>query len=233
MRIPHGSQLRVLAALCVALAWAGISRAGQPEPFEQLFGYTAFPAGERDFPRYLEKHWTRVLQAERQSPCLERTTSCLQPADAPQWVKLAAKAPSMEELTLLRTVNAFFNKFPAASDMKIYGVSDYWPSLAEFFRHRSGDCKAYTLAKYFALRALGVPDGKLRIVVARQTRFKANHSMLAVATSKGVFIMDDLVRPPDLIQPQEKLHSEFIPLFMLNETGRWSFRQLDAKYSNP
>jgi len=214
----------ILAALCLVLACAGMAWAATP--FEELFGHRAYPAaGQKDFPRYLERRWDKVLKAERGSPCLQRAASCLSAADAPQWLALAGKASSMDELTLLRSVNAFFNKFPAASDMKNYGVADHWPTLAEFFKHRSGDCKAYTLAKYFALRALGVPDDKLRIVMAHQPKYNLNHSVLAVATAKGVFILDDLVRPIDLIQPQEKLRSEYIPLFMLNETGRWTFRQ--------
>ena len=132
----------------------------------------------------------------------------------------------MDELTLLRTVNAFFNKFPYASDMENYGMDDYWPTLADFFSRRSGDCKAYALAKYFALRALGMPDDKLRIVLLMHipTR-KANHAVLAVDTARGVFILDSHTRPIDLILPQEKFSLQFIPFFMFNEKGRWTFRQ--------
>jgi len=54
---------------------------------------------------------------------------------------------------------------------------------------------------------------------------KANHAMLAVDTAKGVFILDNNTRPLDLILPQEKLRSQFIPLFMINAEGRWTFNQ--------
>ena len=201
------------------------AQGAQPDPFERLFGHQAQPAGKKDFPVYIEVQWTRVLKAELSSPCLQRTASCLPPADAPQWLYLAGKAPAMDEMTRLRTVNAFFNKFPAVSDKENYGKVDHWPTLAEFFSHRSGDCKAYTLAKYFALRVLGVDDDKLRIVVVRIPANKINHAMLAVATAKGVFILDNNARPIDLILPQEKLASQFVPLFMLNEKGRWTFKQ--------
>ena len=219
------SCLPFFCTCCLLLLLAPAQAAQQDGPFEQLFGYQAFSAGAKDFSVYLEKHWTRVLQVEQDSPCLQRTTSCLPPADALQWRYLASKAPAMDEMELLRAVTAFFNKFPSASDMENYGVQDRWPTLAEFFNLRSGDCKAYTLSKYFALRALGLQDDKIRIVLVHLHQRKANHAVLAVSTARGVFILDNNMRPLDLILPQEKFNSQFIPLFMLNENGRWTFRQ--------
>jgi predicted transglutaminase-like cysteine proteinase len=195
------------------------------DPFARLFGYKAVPAEEKDFPFYIERQWTRVLNAEQATPSLLRGASCLPPVDAPHWLYLAGKAHAMSEMDLLRSVSAFFNKFPPASDMRNYGVHDRWPTLADFFGHRSGDCKAYALSKYFALRALDVQDDKLRIVLVRIPRRAVNHAVLAVAVAKGVFILDNLSRPKDLILPQEKFHSHYIPLLMLNEKGRWLFQQ--------
>jgi len=202
----------------------GAQAAQQVDPFERLFGRQSFPASTKDFPVYIAQHWTRVLKEEQDNPCLQRTRSCLPAADAPHWLYLVNKAPTMDEMTLLRTVTAFFNKFPSASDLENYGVEDRWPTLADFFSRRSGDCKAYTLSKYFALRALGLKDNVLRIVLVHIPKRRANHALLAVSTAKGVFILDNNTRPIDLILPQEKFSSQFIPLFMFNETGRWTFR---------
>jgi predicted transglutaminase-like cysteine proteinase len=209
----------LLQGLCLS------APAAQPQdPFERLFGRQAFPPGTNEFPAYIERQWTRVLKAEQDKPCLQTTASCLPLADAPHWLYLVGKAPAMDEMTLLRTVTAFFNKFPSASDMENYGVEDRWPTLEDFFSRRSGDCKAYTLSKYFALRALGLQDDRVRIVLVHIPKRKANHALLAVNTDRGVFILDNNTRPLDLILPQEKFNSQFIPLFMLNEQGRWTFR---------
>ena len=229
MHIDNALMRPRLVCLCLAcLLLTGLlpqtMAARQHDPFERLFGRQAFPAAAKDFPPYIEQHWARVLQAEQDKPCLQVNASCLPPADAPQWLYLVSKAPAMDEMTLLRTVNAFFNKFPSASDMQNYGVEDRWPTLEDIFNRRSGDCKAYTLSKYFALRVLGVPDDKLRIVLAHLPKRKRNHAMLAVNTDKGVFILDNNTRPLDLILPQEKFSSQCIPLFMLNEKDRWTFR---------
>jgi predicted transglutaminase-like cysteine proteinase len=230
--------LILLAWLACCMPFSGLivpARAEErPDPFERLFGHKASIA-RQNFPANIEQHWRRVLHAEHDSPCLLRNTSCLPPGDAPQWLKLAGKAPAMEELELLRAVNGFFNNFPFATDMENYGVEDRWPTMADFSSRRSGDCKAYAVTKYFALRALGVPDEKMRIVLVHLYRRKVNHAVLAVDTAKGVFILDGNARPKDLILPQERCGSMFTPLYMLNEKARWTFRPdkelLRAKYS--
>jgi len=202
-----------------------VQAAQQNDPFEQLFGYRAFLAGPGDFPFYFERHWTRILQTEQDTPCLQRSASCLPLSDATHWVYLANSAPAMDELRLLRTINAFFNKFPYASDKVTYGVVGYWPTLAEFFSRRSGDCKAYTLSKYFALRALGVHDAQLRIVLGYKVKGREYHSLLMVNTTKGIYILDNTTRPIDLILPHATPPFQFIPLFMFNAKERWTFKQ--------
>jgi predicted transglutaminase-like cysteine proteinase len=197
----------------------------QNDPFGQLFGRQAFPAGTQDFPVHIRKHWLKVLQAEQKDPCLQRDASCLPQAEAPSWLYLVRKAPSMNETELLRTVNAFFNKFPSVPNLESYGAGDSWPTPRDFLNRRAGDGKAYALAKFFALRALGVPDDRLRIVLAHLPERKATHALLAVATAKGIFILDNAVRPTDLILPQSHFASRCLPLVMFNAAGRWTFRQ--------
>jgi predicted transglutaminase-like cysteine proteinase len=222
----HPLLLRLLCLLvCASLPVLPARAAQQGAPFEQLFGRQAFAAGTQDFPLHIRKHWLRLLQTEQRNPCLQRDASCLPQADAPQWLYLVRKAPAMKEMELLRAVNAFFNKFPSAQDVESYGVNDRWPTPADFAGRRSGDRKAYALSKYFALRALGMRDDALRIVLAHLPERKATHALLAVATAGGVFILDNAVRPIDLILPQEHFASRCIPLVMFNEKGRWTFRQ--------
>ena len=214
-----------LLACAVLPAPAGAAQTvPQDKGFDRLFGYEALPAGTQELPIHIRKHWLRTLSIEQKKPCLQRDTSCLPQADAPSWLYLAKKASSMEEMELLRTVNAFCNKFPAA-DAENYGPSDHWPVPADLFNRRAGDAKVYALAKYFALRALGVQDDKLRIVLAHLPERKAVHAMLAVATAKGVFILDNAVRPIDLLLPAANYIPRYVPLLMLNEKGRWHFNQ--------
>ncbi len=192
-------------------------------PFARLFGVAAVPVPEAHFPADVERHWQRVLKAEREQPSLGRKSSRLPVAEGGQWLYFAGKAPKMGEMDLLRGVNVFFNRFPSGADIKNYGVEEYWAAPAEFFEKRSGDCEDYVLAKYFALRVFGYDDDRLRIVLLYSVTEKQHHAVLAVNTSKGVFILDNNVRPPELILPQGQFASRYIPRYMLNEKGRWVF----------
>jgi predicted transglutaminase-like cysteine proteinase len=192
-------------------------------PFERLFGREPLPATAQNFPADVERQWRRVLEAETREPSLGLKSSRLPAPHASHWLYFAGKASRMEETELLRGVNAFFNRFPPASDEKNYGMKEHWASPAEFFRHRSGDCEDYVLAKYFTLRLFGLPDDSLRIVLGYDERGKQHHAVLAVRTKKGVYILDNNVRPGELILPQEKYLSRFTPLYMLNAGGRWTF----------
>ena len=214
-----------LLPACIVLSFLPARAAQHGAPFERLFGHQAFPAGTQDFPLHIRKHWLRVIQAEQKDPCLQRDSSCLPPADAQSWLYLVRKAPSMNEMELLRAVNAFFNKFPSIPNLETYNAKDSWPTPRDFLNRRAGDGKAYALTKYFALRVLGMQDDRLRIVLAHLPERRTNHAMLAVATAKGVFILDNAVRPTDLILPQERFASRCLPLVMFNGAGRWTFRQ--------
>jgi len=64
----------------------------------------------------------------------------------------------MEKIT---QVNAIVNRVHYRSDKKQYGTGDYWASPMEFFDNGQGDCEDYAIAKYYALRALGVASNHL------------------------------------------------------------------------
>jgi predicted transglutaminase-like cysteine proteinase len=55
----------------------------------------------------------------------------------------------------------------------------------------SGDCEDYALAKQAELRAAGVPAGAARLATARLASGEM-HAVLAVETSRGTLILDNL-----------------------------------------
>ena len=61
----------------------------------------------------------------------------------------------------LARVNDFFNQFTHKDDSELWGQKDYWATPEEFIGLNSGDCEDDVVAKYFALRSLGVPDKNL------------------------------------------------------------------------
>jgi predicted transglutaminase-like cysteine proteinase len=94
----------------------------------------------------------------------------------------------------LRPVNAFFNGVRSVEDRVQWGVEDYWATPAEFLSSDGGDCEDYAMAKYFALKELGVPAGRLRLVYVRTWRSSGAHMVLAYFSVPGAepLILDNL-----------------------------------------
>ena len=78
----------------------------------------------------------------------------------------------------LEGVNNFFNDVGYLSDVKNYRKKDYWATPWEFLARDRGDCEDYVIAKYFALKYLGIDAKKLYFSYVKSTRFKAPHMVL-------------------------------------------------------
>lgn len=94
----------------------------------------------------------------------------------------------------LLEVNNFFNKVGYGSDSKIFGVSDYWATPFEFLARDKGDCEDYVIAKYFALRHLGVPSDKLYFSYVRVDGYDDAHMVLTYFESKNAapLVLDNI-----------------------------------------
>jgi len=91
-------------------------------------------------------------------------------------------APEMEKVT---KINNFFNRVPYQSDLKTWGVNDYWATMMEFLGRDRGDCEEYATAKYFMLKELGVPTSKMYISYVKATKQKIAHMVLTYFKTKG------------------------------------------------
>ncbi|NCO02507.1 MAG: hypothetical protein GW906_11895 [Epsilonproteobacteria bacterium] len=83
-----------------------------------------------------------------------------------------------DDLAKLNAVNEFYNEVKYSSDIKTYGQKDYWATPYEFLGKDMGDCEDYVIAKYFALRYLGMPAEKLFFTYVKSTKFKETHMVL-------------------------------------------------------
>jgi predicted transglutaminase-like cysteine proteinase len=120
----------------------------------------------------------------------------------------AADARAARELQHLAQVNDYFNRVRFLPDLQHWGAEDYWATPAEFFASDGGDCEDYAIAKYFALRELGVPTVRLRITYVTSSRTRDPHMVLAYYPKPAAepLILDNLdgrIRPasqrPDLV----------------------------------
>jgi predicted transglutaminase-like cysteine proteinase len=113
-------------------------------------------------------------------------------------------------------INTMMNRIPYITDDKNWGVSDYWATPVEFMK-RGGDCEDYAIAKYTALRALGVPEERLRIAIVHDLQKNIPHAILIVYTDEGAMVLDN--------QTPTARYSHTInrykPIFSINRTGWW------------
>jgi len=85
---------------------------------------------------------------------------------------------SASTMKKLNAVNDFFNGVRYTKDINLYKVKDYWATPWEFLGHDKGDCEDYVIAKYFALRYLGIKSEQLYFSYVKSRRFKGAHMVL-------------------------------------------------------
>ncbi len=121
------------------------------------------------------------------------------------------------DMPQVNSVNSFFNRWPYKLDQDLYGVSEYWASPLEFLR-RSGDCEDYSIAKFFALRQLGIGNDQLRVVILFDRIRNIGHAVLAVYEGSEILILDSL---SDAVLPHWR-YKHYQPQYSMNETTRWA-----------
>jgi predicted transglutaminase-like cysteine proteinase len=139
------------------------------------------------------------------------------------WKGLVAEHRESPEPIQLEAVNRFFNKRDFRSDLSHWGESDYWATPVEFLATDAGDCEEYANSKYMTLRALGVPDERMRITYVDARQLNQAHMVLAYYPEPGAepLILDNLV---DSIQPASQ-RQDLKPVYSFNGSDLWLSRK--------
>lgn len=108
--------------------------------------------------------------------------------------RLIRELRGKSDLEKLKGINDFFNRVRFASDQQTWGVEDYWARPKEFLRRDQGDCEDFVIAKYFALRRLGVAEDKLYFTYVKALKLNQAHMVLTYyETPKSVpLVLDNL-----------------------------------------
>ncbi len=93
--------------------------------------------------------------------------------------KLLAELEGQDINKQLVEVNRFFNQFEYREDHLHWGQQDYWATPHEFIGTHRGDCEDFVIAKYFALRKLGVPDERLYLTYVKALEQNVAHMVLS------------------------------------------------------
>lgn len=142
------------------------------------------------------------------------------------WRQLLADSALLGEADKLARVNGFFNqRIRYDSDQAIWGKSDYWATPLETLGRGAGDCEDFTIAKYVTLKALGVPDHKLRLIYVRAqiggptSGILQAHMVLGYypSPSEEPWVLDSLISE---IRPASR-RPDLVPVFSFNGEGLW------------
>lgn len=114
------------------------------------------------------------------------------------------------------SVNNLMNQKRYVTDKANYGKNDYWATPVEFFK-RGGDCEDFAIAKYTALRALGVPENRLRIAIVQDLQKNVPHAVLIVYTDQGPMLLDNQIK--SAVKADKVAH--YKPIFSINQTAWW------------
>ncbi|MBE0627558.1 MAG: transglutaminase-like cysteine peptidase [Burkholderiales bacterium] len=119
------------------------------------------------------------------------------------------------ELALLVPVNTFFNRLPFLSDTAHWRVEDYWASPAESIGSNGADCEDFSIAKYYALKELGIPIERLRITYVKAARLDQAHMVLAYYPAPGAepLVLDNLEND---VRPASQ-RADLVPVYSFND----------------
>jgi predicted transglutaminase-like cysteine proteinase len=136
------------------------------------------------------------------------------------WQELVDNSKQLSDTEKLEKVNTFFNSNVLfMNDIDLWKKDDYWATPLEMLSIGAGDCEDYSIAKYFTLVELGVPEDKLRITYVKATSVGQAHMVLTYFETKRSIplVLDNLITD---IEPANK-RTDLIPVYSFNGSGLW------------
>lgn len=151
--------------------------------------------------------------------------SCLQggsDACAPAMTLLGIVSEAKQQ----QTRRALIGHINRAINLAIKPVPSTWTGPLDVFKRLDGDCKAYGVAKYFALREAGLAPDKVRAVVVHVARTGDDHLVVAARTAGQWLILDNrtMVMNGDSQVPQ------YAPLLAMDYRGVRTYTAAVAVY---
>ena len=202
-----------LAAVAVLMIGAGTALAKYPEIFnsteKQSRNLNAFPKWRGTLSRYFNE--TSVPEK-----CAGTTFNKCHLKD---WNKFLDRIRHLDRIRQLEMVNREMNRRRYIIDPRNWGVEDYWASPLQFFR-KHGDCEDYAISKFMSLRALGVPNEDMRIVVLQDLNLRIGHAVLVVYLKGKAYILDNQIA---MVMKAERIR-HYKPFYSINETSWWLHR---------
>lgn len=134
------------------------------------------------------------------------------------WLQNVSTYRSGDVREMAYNVNKYVNSTVRyVEDKNNYGVSDYWATPDEFFARNAGDCEDFAIAKYAALKALGVPEERMRLTILQDTKKGIPHAILVVYTDEGPMLLDNQIK--NAVPASTVAH--YRPIYSINQNSWW------------
>ncbi|MGB8275771.1 MAG: transglutaminase-like cysteine peptidase [Alphaproteobacteria bacterium] len=173
--------------------------------------------------------WTDMMARYREQirhtahPCAAGEWSGCEP---PEWRGLIDELNGLDFRAKLERVNAEINRHPYVRSIDNWGLPNYWETPFEFLR-TGGQCQDYAIAKYLLLRASGVPEDQLRLVVVRDMNLQLDHAVVVAYAEGDALLLDNQI--PQVVPVSLVRH--YRPYYSINEEGWW--RHLPVRTPQP
>jgi len=184
-------------------------------PSTEPFGLSTFRAPEG----LLWVKWRGIEQdmhaeASEIEACRADRQSCSSPAL--HFLRLVESAQTRDGRARIELVNRAVNSaIRYISDYAQHGVVDRWTAPLATLAAGRGDCEDYAIAKYAILRASGVPEADLRLLLVRDRAVRQDHAVLAVRDGDRWLVLDNR----HLMLVETTVLTHFTPLIVLDHRG--------------
>jgi predicted transglutaminase-like cysteine proteinase len=131
----------------------------------------------------------------------------------------AASLRDRDAVARADAINRYVNhRVRFVDDSRQYGQTDLWSSAAETLRRGKGDCEDYAIAKMQMLRAAGIADRDLYLVILKDLVRRADHAVLVVRAGGRMLLLDN---GTDVISDTETVR-DYRPVLTFNSSGTWT-----------
>lgn len=143
------------------------------------------------------------------------------------WRKEIDRVKRLSTDEKLEETNNFLNQMYFVNDQKLWGKNDYWATPLEFLGARAGDCEDFTIAKYFTLLEVGIPDSKLRLIYVKAIEYNQFHMVLAYYDTPGSepLILDNLI--PEIKPAGQR--RDLLPIYSFNGKNLWLMKSKNGQ----
>lgn len=213
------SALAIAVAICVGFFCGNANAAPLGAATLSAFKGMAEPfgIGTSELKRGgLYRKWgavTRALPREIEILALCRDDMDACPDEAKRFIAIIDKAMTHRGFAQIAEINRSINlNIRPVDDRTIYGVNEFWATPLVTFANGAGDCEDYAIAKYVALRQIGIAESDLRLAVVYDRNTNEHHAVASVRHEGRWLVLDNRT----LAIQEDAQIAHFDPMFVLS-----------------